>query len=75
MALFICCNGLVVRVRPVMSAGAPAPATGPRTNGGGLGREGVQPGLAVRAQNLSSKAQVPAGALFVAPPLRAPGCR
>jgi hypothetical protein len=36
VALFIYCNGLVGRVRPSMSAGPPAPATGPRTNGGGL---------------------------------------
>jgi hypothetical protein len=49
MALFNCCNGLVGRVRPAMSAGSPAaPAPGPRTNGGGRGRGGgFQPGLAV----------------------------
>jgi hypothetical protein len=41
MALFSCCNGLVGRVRPApCDVHRPAcprvPATGPRTNGGGL---------------------------------------
>ena len=67
-SIVVTCNGLVGRVRPAMSAGSPAPAPGPRTNGGGRGRGGVQPGLAVRAQNIGFLAQVLAGALCARPP-------
>jgi hypothetical protein len=60
-----------------MSAGPPAPAPGPRTNGGGRGGgrgSSREPGLAVRAQNIGLLAQVLAGALFARrpPPPRSP---
>jgi hypothetical protein len=56
-------------VRPARSAGSPAPAPGPRTNGGGRGRGGVQPGLAVRAQNIGYRLFSPgAGRCALRPP-------
>jgi hypothetical protein len=68
MALFNYCNGLVGRGSGAPCDGSPAPAPGPRTNGGGRGRGVVQPGLAVRAQNIGFLAQVLAGALCARPP-------
>jgi hypothetical protein len=80
MALFNCCNGLVGRVaRPgAMSAGPPAPATGPRTNGGGLwrGAGAVSAGLGGACSKFKLFSPTPNKrrpvrfSLFVAPPPR-----